>query len=71
MTLFAQTIGKLPGLAVAAALLLAWTPAQATPGRLDGCGCHHSKRAGYHCHGVSRCKTIHAPAKTPTKRKAP
>lgn len=33
----------------AAALALA-IPASATPGRLNGKGCHNSKREGYHCH---------------------
>lgn len=32
------------------ALLLA-TAAHATPGRTDAKGCHHNKKAGYHCHG--------------------
>ena len=33
-----------------AALLATATAAHATPGGLDAAGCHHSKRAGYHCH---------------------
>lgn len=32
------------------ALLTASSAALATPGGLDAAGCHHSKRAGYHCH---------------------
>lgn len=32
------------------ALLALPMAVMATPGRVDAQGCHHSKRAGYHCH---------------------
>lgn len=43
--------------------LSAALPAYATSGKTNRCGCHHSKHAGYHCHGPNRC--------TATKPKQP
>ena len=39
--------------------------ANATPGRTNAKGCHHSKKAGYHCHGTAKAPT----KKSKSKRK--
>ena len=51
--------------AVAAVAMAVASAACATGGRLNGKGCHNSKRAGYHCH---RAQKIH---KAPKARVVP
>ena len=48
------------------------TVAHATPGGLDAAGCHHSKRAGYHCHperGAKLTRPAPVGAVTPDDRR--
>lgn len=46
------------------------TITSATPGGLDGNGCHNSKKAGYHCHRARSpqpaAKSASSPTATPT-----
>lgn len=50
--------------------MLGTSIAEATPGRLDGSGCHRSKRAGYHCHRHKAAKKA-APIKPAPKPAKP
>lgn len=45
--------------------LFAPAVAHATPGGLDAAGCHHSKRAGYHCHPERGAARPAKPARVP------
>jgi len=50
-----------------ASILLMTSNAQATPGGLDGKGCHNSRKAGYHCHRAQPSKpAAKKPAAAPT-----
>ena len=49
---------------IALAMAITTLPAQASPGKLNGKGCHNSKKQGYHCH---RAQT---PSKSPASKPA-
>jgi len=65
-------------LTLAACALLVANTALATPGGLDGKGCHNSRKAGYHCHraqpskpAAKKAAVAPKPAASSAKSRAP